>query len=110
MALNGVKENKCFESILNRPKIKLAGTYGTSVPSDTSGAPAYQWQVNNDAITASNVAIVTLQYNSDNSQAVYDGKLFVRDVQVMSGAISANIINTDTVAHAVTINYMVLGS
>lgn len=99
MAVYGIKNNKCLESVLVP---KFSGTGSVTIP---SGASAPRSIVFSDSsISIGDVALVTMQYDDS---AIQSGKITVTHA-IAAGTLSVFVSNTDTADHTITVNVMVL--
>jgi hypothetical protein len=97
MALNGVKNNKCFE-----PVVKYTGTVTIYVPSSTT-TPRTQ-SITNSAISSGDVVIVTPYYEDS---AIQDGSI-IYWTSVTNGIATVYMRATDNDPHEITFNVAVL--
>lgn len=97
MALNGVKNNKCFE-----PVVKCTGTVTIYVPASTA-TPRTQ-SITNSAISSGDVVIVTPYYEDS---AIQDGSI-IYWTSVTNGIATVYMRATDNEAHEIKFNVAVL--
>lgn len=99
MALNGVKNNKCFN-----PVVRCTGTVTISIPSNTS-TPRSQF-ISDSSITAGDVAVTTPNY-TDDAAAIQDGSI-IYWTAILNGKAVVYMRATDGEEHEITFNVVVL--
>lgn len=104
MALSGVKDNKCFEPVTG---LIYSGSQSVTVPADTNWEDgSFLVSFDNDAITTTNSVVITIREN-DNHALMQVGKIEERH-EIINGGVLVFLTNSDTAAHNITVNCIVL--
>lgn len=102
MVLNGVKDNKCFEPIPTATGVKYKASQTVTLPASMATGTVYPITFEDDAILATDTAIVTMVYSSMNVTDVIIAHY------ITAGTVLVTLHNDYTSSQEITVNCAVI--
>lgn len=99
MAVNGIKNNKCFGVVLYP---KFSGSGSVTVPANASAPRSITFSDAN--ISVGDCALVTMQYDDSAIQA---GKITITHA-ISDSTLAVFVANADSADHTITVNVVVV--